>query len=123
MLSIKRVYENRTYDDGYRVLVERLWPRGITKERAALDAWYKDIAPSDSLRKWFSHDERKWDEFKERYMDELCGNKALEKLVEIASQTNVTLIISSRSTYNNAEVLKYIIENYDEFKRRCEGKM
>ena len=74
-LKIKRVYEKPAKEDGKRILVDRLWPRGLTKEKADIDLWLKDIAPSTELRKWFSHDPEKWKEFKKRYNQELKKNK------------------------------------------------
>jgi len=70
-VRIKRIYEKPDKQDGFRILVDRLWPRGFTKEKAVVDLWLKDIAPSTELRKWFNHDPGKWDEFKKRYFDEL----------------------------------------------------
>ena len=75
MFKLKRVYEEPSPEDGFRVLVERLWPRGVSKERAELDLWLKDVAPSPELRKWFSHDPAKWKEFQERYAAELKDDK------------------------------------------------
>ena len=74
MIKIKRVYEDPSPKDGLRVLVERLWPRGLTKERAAVDLWLKDVAPSPELRKWFGHDPARWEQFQERYRQELLEN-------------------------------------------------
>lgn len=79
-IAIKRIYEEPTASDGYRVLVDRLWPRGMTKERAALDLWLKDVAPSPLLRKWFSHDPAKFAEFRMRYIAELDANAAVDNL-------------------------------------------
>ena len=91
MLRVKRVYDTVSNEDGFRILVDRIWPRGISKERAQLALWLRDIAPSDGLRKWFGHDQRKWNEFKEKYHKEL-GNKenlislVVEKMSEFASE-------------------------------------
>jgi uncharacterized protein YeaO (DUF488 family) len=74
-INLKRVYENPTKEDGIRVLVDRLWPRGLTKQKAKIDLWLKDIAPSTGLRKWFGHDPEKWKEFRKRYRKELKKNK------------------------------------------------
>ena len=71
MLKLKRAYEKPSKDDGFRVLVERLWPRGVTKDKADLDLWLKDVAPSTELRQWFGHDPARWDDFRKRYRDEL----------------------------------------------------
>lgn len=112
MIKIKRVYDPVSPDDGKRILVDRLWPRGIKKEKAGIDEWLKDIAPSDNLRKWFSHDPEKWHEFRRRYKKEL--EKKLELVERIKSQTrkgNITLLFSARDVkYNNAIVLKEVIE-------------
>lgn len=75
MLKIKRIYEKVDKTDGLRVLVDRLWPRGLTKEKARIDKWLKDIAPSDNLRKWFGHKESRWEEFRRRYFEELTNKK------------------------------------------------
>lgn len=75
MILLKRIYEPYDKEDGYRILVDRLWPRGISKEKAHLDLWLKEIAPSTELRKWFGHKTEKWEEFKQRYMEELKLNK------------------------------------------------
>jgi uncharacterized protein YeaO (DUF488 family) len=77
MIQVKRVYEKPSKDDGFRVLVDRLWPRGLTKERVKADLWMKEIAPSDALRKWFGHDPEKWGEFVKRYHGELAKKKDL----------------------------------------------
>ncbi len=112
MIKIKRVYDPVLPDDGKRILVDRLWPRGINKGKARIDEWLKDIAPSDNLRKWFSHDPEKWQEFRRRYKKEL--EKKLELVERIKSQTkkgNITLLFSARDVkYNNAIVLKEVIE-------------
>ncbi|HYB93183.1 MAG TPA: DUF488 family protein, partial [archaeon] len=77
MRKIKRIYEKPEREDGYRILVDRLWPRGLSKDKAKIDLWMKEIAPSDETRKWFSHDPRKWEEFKKRYKNELKDKKNL----------------------------------------------
>jgi len=76
VIKVKRVYEPPSEDDGVRVLVDRLWPRGLSRESAKVDLWLRDAAPSDELRRWFGHDPSKWDEFKRRYFEELRGNRA-----------------------------------------------
>src|SRR2546423_3674165 len=81
MIQLKRVYENPSPKDGLRVLVERLWPRGLTKERAAVDLWLKDVAPSAELRKWFGHDPARWEQFQERYRQELRQKKDAVQLL------------------------------------------
>ena len=75
MIRVKRVYEKPSREDGLRILVDRLWPRGLTRERAAVDLWLKDLAPSTELRKWFGHDPAKWDQFQTRYRKELLANE------------------------------------------------
>ena len=107
VLKLKRIYEGNAREDGYRILVERLWPRGISKEDAHIDMWMKEVAPSTELRKWFNHEDEKWDEFQKRYMEELLKTGQLEKLWEIVSrQGNVTFVFSSKNEkHNNAVVL------------------
>lgn len=111
MIKIKRAYDPAANDDGKRVLVDRFWPRGLTKEKALIDAWLKDIAPSNELRKWYSHDPAKWEEFKKRYRDELKDKKdILAGLKSESEKRTITLIYSSRETrLNNAEALKELI--------------
>ena len=99
MIAIKRAYEPADQSDGYRVLIDRLWPRGVSRSRAHLDAWAKEIAPSVKLRKWYGHDPSKWKEFKTRYLRELRapGAKAvIDDLVRRAKRGRVTLIYASR---------------------------
>ena len=112
MLKTKRVYEEPFKEDGYRILTERLWPRGVSKERAALDQWMKSIAPNHDLRKWFDHDPNKWVEFKERYRRELFGSDAVKELLDIIDeQDTVTMIYASKDEkYNSTVVLKEFIE-------------
>lgn len=111
-MSIKRVYEAHNTDDGARYLVERLWPRGMRKEKLVMDAWLKEVAPSGDLRRWFGHDPAKWEEFQHRYRDELDSNpNAWKPLVEASKRGNVTLLYSARDTeHNNAIVLKSYLE-------------
>ncbi len=112
MVQTKRVYETPSEDDGFRVLVDRLWPRGISKERAALDLWLKEVAPSPDLRKWFGHDPARWDEFRRRYRGELRQNNgALVPLKEYLQHGNVTLVYAARDeAHNGALVLKELLE-------------
>ncbi|MBX3112334.1 MAG: DUF488 domain-containing protein [Fimbriimonadaceae bacterium] len=106
MLKLKRVYDPPGPDDGVRVLVDRLWPRGVSKERAALDLWLKDIAPSDGLRRWFAHDLAKWPEFQERYRLELQANdEAVSRLRDLASGQTVTLLFGARDEEHNEAVV------------------
>jgi uncharacterized protein YeaO (DUF488 family) len=110
-VKIKKVYGRPSPDDGKRILVDRLWPRGLTKEEAHIDEWLKDIAPSDELRRWFSHDPSKWQEFKNRYKRELQGKKEeIERIKKEAEKGTVTLLFSAKDTeYNNAVVLKEVL--------------
>jgi uncharacterized protein YeaO (DUF488 family) len=112
VIRIKRVYDPVSPDDGRRILVDRLWPRGVKKEAARIDEWLKEIAPSDELRKWFSHDPAKWPEFRNRYRKELKVNaQLLEHLREETKKGKVTLLFSAKdSEHNNAAVLKNILE-------------
>ncbi|AKV73948.1 MULTISPECIES: DUF488 domain-containing protein [Metallosphaera] len=120
MIKIKRVYDEASSDDGVRVLVDLLWPRGLRKEEAKIDLWMRQVAPSDELRKWFGHDPRRWEEFKRRYLDELRNNPAVKDLVELASNRDVTLLFSARDRErNNAVVLKEYVE--EELKSRGKG--
>lgn len=114
MIKIKRIYDGTGEDDGYRILVDRLWPRGIKKEEANIDKWMKEIAPSDELRKSFSHNAEKFDEFKERYIEELKDKKDLiDEIIEMSRKNNVTLLYSAKDEeHNNAVVLKEYIEKY-----------
>lgn len=112
MIKLKRIYEDPADDDGLRLLVERLWPRGISKDKAAVDLWLKDIAPSPELRKWFAHDAEKWVEFRRRYNDEILRSPALEMLRELILQHPViTFVYAARDEQNSASVLKTFLEN------------
>lgn len=106
-VNIKRAYEKAAKSDGFRILVDRIWPRGISKEEAKIDLWLKEIAPSSELRKWFDHDEEKWLEFKKRYLKELKRNKeAVEHLKEKIKDGKVSLIYAAKDEkHNNAVVL------------------
>jgi len=112
MIKLKRVYDPYADSDGKRILVDRLWPRGIKKEDARIDHWLKDIAPSDELRKWFSHDPAKWEEFKKRYRKELeSRQEVIEDLRKESRRGTVTLLFAAKDTErNNAVVLKEILE-------------
>jgi uncharacterized protein YeaO (DUF488 family) len=111
-LLLKRVYEPPADADGVRILVDRLWPRGLTKEEAKIDYWAKNAAPSNELRRWYRHDEAKWPEFQSRYLDELRKNRtAVEDLIGKLGQGNATLLYGSKETErNNAAVLKDYLE-------------
>lgn len=113
MIRIKRVYEPPSEDDGYRVLVDGLWPRGVAKEKAKIDLWFREIAPSHRLRKWFSHDPSKWPEFRERYRQELEDKRELVDTIKMLEERygTVTLLYSARDTrHNNAVVLKEYLD-------------
>jgi len=106
-LSLKRAYEPADKADGMRILVDRLWPRGLDKQHAAIDEWLKDVAPTSELRKWFGHDPERWTEFRRRYLEELAGNDAIAHLRELVRQHHVTLVYSARDTeHNQALVLR-----------------
>ena len=111
MVKIKRIYDPSSKDDGVRILVDRLWPRGISKEAAAIDEWERDIAPSDELRKWFSHDPAKWQEFRKRYVSELKKNpEPISKLRALARKGRITLLFAAKDVaHNNAVVLRDLI--------------
>ena len=101
-IKLKRVYDEPMSSDGVRILVERLWPRGLSKEKAKVDIWLKDAAPSTELRKWFNHDESKWEEFKKRYYVELDQNpQALKAIHELPKSTNVTFVFASKEEQLN----------------------
>lgn len=101
MFKIKRAYEEAAPEDGVRVLVDRLWPRGVSKERAALDWWARDLAPSADLRKWFGHQPGKFEEFKERYLQEVADNPDLAKLREMGASQTVTLVYGAKDEVRN----------------------
>jgi len=104
-LRVKRIYEDASPEDGARVLVDRLWPRGVSKERAALDLWLRDIGPSDALRKWFGHEPERWAAFVERYTIELDGNRELVgELETLVRAGRVTLLYSARDERHNQAV-------------------
>ena len=111
-IKIKRVYEEPDKEDGVRILVDRLWPRGLTKEKASLDLWLKEIAPSTELRKWFGHDPDKWKGFRRRYETEIRHNHDLVKvLMDKAKGGTVTLLYGTRDQqHNEALVLKQFLE-------------
>lgn len=112
MIQIKRVYEAPSATDGLRVLVDRLWPRGLTKGRAAVDLWLKEVAPSTELRKWFGHDLAKWKRFQQRYRKELrAGNDAIRVLREKSEQGMITLLYGAKDNeHNEALVLKTLLD-------------
>ena len=113
-IKLKRAYEDKSKDDGQRVLVDRLWPRGLSKEQLAIDLWLKDIAPSTELRKWFNHDPTKWDGFRAKYKSELQSNTSLllVKLIEDSKDQIITLVYGAKDTkHNNAVVIKSYLES------------
>lgn len=107
-MNVKRVYEEPSASDGYRVLVDRLWPRGLSKERAEVDLWLKEIAPSTELRQWFHQDQSRYDEFAKRYRAELDGNPAIERLRGIvAEHPTVTLLYGIKDAeHNHAAIVR-----------------
>jgi uncharacterized protein YeaO (DUF488 family) len=111
-LQLKRVYEPPANTDGKRILVDRLWPRGFSKVDAKIDFWAKEVAPSNDLRRWYQHDEKKWLEFKRRYLTELQNNpEAVQELIAKIGNDKATLLFSSKETrLNNAAVLKDYLE-------------
>jgi uncharacterized protein YeaO (DUF488 family) len=114
MIKLKRVYEKPSPEDGFRVLVERLWPRGLSKERAAVDLWLKDVAPSPDLRKWFGHDPARWEQFQERYRQELREKKdAVRLLKQKGKKGTVTLVYAARDEeHNGALALKRLLQGH-----------
>lgn len=113
-ISVKRAYEKPEPEDGYRVLVDRLWPRGLTKEKLKIDEWMKDIAPSAELRRWYGHEVEKWPEFRKRYRAELAKPPAkdlMEKLAERARRGKVTLVIGARDAeHANGAVIAELLK-------------
>jgi uncharacterized protein YeaO (DUF488 family) len=113
-VRVKRVYEAARRSDGVRVLVDRLWPRGLTKQDAALDAWLSDLAPSDDLRKWFHAHPEHWAEFRKRYLQELSSGRAqaaLDKLYDLGRRGKLTLLFASKDVErNNAVILRELLE-------------
>jgi len=112
-IQLKRIYEPAEPGDGFRVLVDRVWPRGVAKEEARLDAWPKELAPSKELRKWFGHEPDRWDAFKDSYFRELRQQEdRLGEILEMASKARVTLVYASKEErYNNAVALKIFLES------------
>ena len=111
-IQVKRVYDPPSADDGLRVLVDRLWPRGLSKASLKLDEWMKEIAPSNELRQWFGHDESKWEEFQKRYFKELDNHSDLiEQLLQKSHTGKLTLLFAAKDEeHNNAVALKKYLE-------------
>lgn len=117
-IEVKRIYDESEKNDGFRVLVDRIWPRGVSKKTAKIDYWAKEIAPSTELRKWFGHDQDKWSTFKQKYFEELKENSdqltALKSAME--KKSTITLVYSANDTdHNNAVALKEYLENFSAF--------
>jgi Uncharacterized conserved protein len=112
MIKVKRIYDAPLKDDGYRILVDRLWPRGLKKENAVVDLWLKEIAPTTALRKWFNHEPEKWQEFKKRYFEELATNHFVGDVLKVYKNNPiVTLLFAAHDqNYNHALVLKSFLE-------------
>jgi len=114
-VRIKRVYETPEPEDGQRVLIDRLWPRGLKREDARLDDWLREVAPGDELRRWFGHDPARWEEFQARYRHELEDEAhvaALKKLRELAQRGPLTLVFAAKDTEHcNAQVLRALLES------------
>ncbi len=112
-IRIKRVYLEADDDDGVRILVDRLWPRGLSKTEANIDVWVKDVAPSDELRQWYNHDPAKWDEFKQRYFKELVANpRAVIMLIKQIRGIATLLYAAKDEDHNNAVALKEFLEQH-----------
>jgi uncharacterized protein YeaO (DUF488 family) len=111
-IRLKRIYDPPASDDGLRVLVDRLWPRGVRREEAAIDAWMPELAPSATLRKWFGHDPARWDDFKRRFFEELDGRpEAVEAIVSLIGGRRATLLFAARdSERNNAVALQAYLQ-------------
>ena len=112
-VEIKRIYDPAEPDDGYRVLIDHIWPRGVSRERAQLDEWARELAPSDELRRWFDHVPGRFEEFRARYSAELAGQvEPLEKLRERAAEGRLTIVYAARDReHNNAAVLAELLRN------------
>ncbi len=119
-IKLKRAYDEPAAGDGCRILVDRIWPRGKTKESLKIDEWLRDIAPSNELREWFGHDRQKWNEFKKRYFTELKNkNELIEKIRSQAKNNTVTLVYSAKEEqFNNAEALKEYLENLSTVRKK-----
>ena len=114
MIKLKRIYDTPERTDGKRVLIDRLWPRGVRKEEARIDAWLREIAPSDELRRWYGHKIERWEEFRKRYRDELSRvplKELVEELRKEGKRSTVTLLFAATDTqHSNAAILKELLE-------------
>jgi uncharacterized protein YeaO (DUF488 family) len=109
-IRLKRIYDPPRPDDGLRILVDRLWPRGVSKESAAIDRWLREIAPSDALRKWYGHDPQRWAEFRRRYREELRAQRALVSELRKLARRRITLLFAAHDEkHNNAVVLRELL--------------
>ncbi len=112
MIRIKRIYEKPENSDGLRILVDRLWPRGVSKETGSVQIWLKDIAPSEGLRKWFSHDPSRFPIFQAKYFEELSANEKSDEILRLCREGDVTLLYSAKDEENNnAVVLRQFLED------------
>ena len=114
MIALKRIYEKHKKDDGFRILVDRLWPRGVSKNKAHIDLWLKEIGPSNELRKWFNHDEAKWSEFKKKYKKELKQKRKLLNMIKVLHKKykKITLLYGAKDeNHNQVIVIKEILTN------------
>lgn len=112
-IQVERIYDNPKGDRSFRILVDRLWPRGLSKDKVKIALWEKDIAPSNSLRKWFAHDEKKWDQFKDKYFKQLDKNSASVDIIldKAKEESSITLLYSAKEErFNNAVALKEYLE-------------
>ncbi len=117
MIKSKRTYDDASDDDGYRILIDRLWPRGLSKEKAQIDLWLKEIAPSTELRKWYNHDVDKWEEFEKRYKNELKSKEDLIKQMKELEKEHktITLLFSAKDTkHANANVLIEVLNKMED---------
>lgn len=111
-IQTKRAYLPAQASDGKRLLVDRLWPRGVSKDKAKIDQWLKELAPTTELRKWFAHDVAKWPEFEKRYRAELSDNPLLDELIILAKSTDICLVYAAKDElHNNAQVIKAYLES------------
>jgi uncharacterized protein YeaO (DUF488 family) len=114
MIKVKRIYQQADKEDGFRILVDRLWPRGVSKDKAKIDLWLKEVAPSDDLCNWFSHDPTKWEDFKKKYASELRGKTELTRKIRQAEKDHgtVTLLYSAKDQeHNQAVALNDFLKN------------